>query len=338
MGACTSSNNSKRNHYYNKNNINIQNININNQNNKNINENNNYYINNSNLNNIVPIHQENSSDCYNDLRVHFTSNKKKFPFLNFTQNLFDNYENDYLSTNLSPYKYINNKNYDIIFTKLYEITYLKCEAIMGNLSQNIKENNLIFFRLVIFYFSNIIYNKKKIELAKKLFINCYDTNQNKHNIENLKNILMNFIEVCNNIICYLGFLNFFVNELNLMEFFNDNNNLIENKYSIVDLDIFVLEKITKKNGNKKKITLNLIQKEWINFLMAPLLNGNYYNNNKVGNNFIEINKIKLKNFEIINEKDQEEIIYRIVHMLNSDNFMEVIFGYDVVAYTKNLYK
>jgi hypothetical protein len=337
MGACTSTTSKKnRNQYYSKNNINNQNINNNNDNNYN----NNIYINNINKNNVVPISQKFSSDCYDALRVHFTSNKKKFPFLNFTPNLFDTFENDYLSTNLSPYKFIKNNNYDILFTKLYEITYLKCEAIMGNISENSKENNLFFFRTVFFYFSNIIYNKRKIELSKKLFINCYDTNQNKHNIYILKNILMNFIEVCNNIICYLGFLNFFVNESDLMQSLNDNNYLIENKYTIVELDNFILEKITKKNGNKKKINLKLIQNEWINFLLTPLLNENYYlnYNNKIGNNIIEINKKKLKNFEIINDEDQEEIIYRIVHMLNSENFMEVIFGYEVTPYTKNLYK
>ena len=298
-----------------------------------------------NNNNLQPkkkrIEQQNYNDGFDYIRVKFRTIIINYPFINFGENQQEEIENEYVSSNFSPYRFIETKNYPNLFPKLYEICFLKCEPILANITDDTKKANLIFFRTVIFMLSNLVDMERKKDLIKTIIVESYDPDQKKHNIDDLKNEILSLSEVCSEIIIYFGMLPQFIDNDELNKVLTEQDYLLNNKYPKVDLDVFFFEKI--KSLIKNKNDNEIIKQKWYDFIIEPILNENGNDNASNSNNLgtIGLNTIMRKqifNFYDIDDNTKEEIIYRIVHMLDSNNFMETFFGKNVPEYDIYFYK
>ena len=298
-----------------------------------------------NNNNLQPkkkrIEQQNYNDGFDYIRVKFRTIIINYPFINFGENQQEEIENEYVSSNFSPYRFIETKNYPNLFSKLYEICFLKCEPILANITDDKKKANLIFFRIVIFMLSNLIDMERKIDLIKTIIVESYDPDQKKHNIDDLKNEILSLSEVCSEIIIYFGMLPQFIDNDELNKVLTEQDYLLNNKYPKVDLDVFFFEKI--KSLIKNKNDNEIIKQKWYDFIIEPILNENGNDNASNSNNLgtSGLNTIMRKqifNFYDIDDNTKEEIIYRMVHMLDSNNFMETLFGKNVPEYDISFYK
>ena len=298
-----------------------------------------------NNNNLQPkkkrIEQQNYNDGFDYIRVKFRTIIINYPFINFGENQQEEIENEYVSSNFSPYRFIETKNYPNLFSKLYEICFLKCEPILANITDDTKKANLIFFRTVIFMLSNLVDIERKKDLIKTIIVESYDPDQKKHNIDDLKNEILSLSEVCSEIIIYFGMLPQFIDNDELNKVLTEQDYLLNNKYPKVDLDVFFFEKI--KSLIKNKNDNEIIKQKWYDFIIEPILNENGNDNASNSNNLgtIGLNTIMRKqifNFYDIDDNTKEEIIYRMVHMLDSNNFMETLFGKNVPEYDISFYK
>ena len=298
-----------------------------------------------NNNNLQPkkkrIEQQNYNDGFDYIRVKFRTIIINYPFINFGENQQEEIENEYVSSNFSPYRFIETKNYPNLFSKLYEICFLKCEPILANITDDTKKANLIFFRTVIFMLSNLVDMERKKDLIKTIIVESYDPDQKKHNIDDLKQEILSLSEVCSEILIYFGMLPQFIDNNELNKVLSEQNYLVNNKYPKVDLDVFFFEKI--KSLIKNKNDNEIIKQKWYDFIIEPILNENGNDNASNSNNLgtIGLNTIMRKqifNFYDIDDNTKEEIIYRMVHMLDSNNFMETLFGKNVPEYDISFYK
>ena len=286
--------------------------------------------------------QQNYNDGFDHIRVQFRTIIQNYPFINFGENQQEEIENEYVSSNFSPYRFIETKNYSNLFTKLYEICFLKCEPILANITDDKKKANLIFFRIVIFMLSNLIDMEKKIDLIKTIIVESYDPDQKKHNIDDLKQEILSLSEVCSEILIYFGMLPQFISNNELIKVLTEQNYLLDNKYPKVDLDVFFFDKIQSliKNKNDNE----MVKQKWFDFIIEPLMNENENDNDNANNLNLEnigLNTMMRKQILMyydIDDNTKEEIIYRIVHMLDSNNFMETFFGKNVPEYDICFYK
>ena len=286
--------------------------------------------------------QQNYNDGFDHIRVQFRTIIQNYPFINFGENQQEEIENEYVSSNFSPYRFIETKNYSNLFTKLYEICFLKCEPILANITDDKKKANLIFFRIVIFMLSNLIDMERKIDLIKTIIVESYDPDQKKHNIDDLKQEILSLSEVCSEILIYFGMLPQFISNNELIKVLTEQNYLLDNKYPKVDLDVFFFDKIQSliKNKNDNE----MVKQKWFDFIIVPLMNENENDNDNANNLNLEnigLNTMMRKQILMyydIDDNTKEEIIYRIVHMLDSNNFMETFFGKNVPEYDIYFYK
>lgn len=284
---------------------------------------------------IVP--QIRKKDQFENLRNHFKIQIKSTPFGNFSPLQEEQFEAEFVSSKfLSPYKYIETKNYPEIFTNLYEICYLKCEPILGNITDDKKESNLLFFRVMLFLMGNVSYLKRKVDTAKKILIDSYDHNQKKHNIEQLEKIIKGISELCIEIVIYMGLLNYYVQPEELIKVLRADNYLLYGKYMKVELDDFFFDQLHKQI----RIDSEAIKTIWANFIMEPL---SHKEDNTMHDQLISdfrgmsMTTSQIKSYKDISDAVKEEILYRIVHMLDQNNFFDVLVGNQVPPFDVKLY-
>ena len=194
--------------------------------------------------------------------------------------------------------------------------------------------------------SNLIDMERKIDLIKTIIVESYDPDQKKHNIDDLKQEILSLSEVCSEILIYFGMLPQFISNNELIKVLTEQNYLLDNKYPKVDLDVFFFDKIQSliKNKNDNE----MVKQKWFDFIIEPLLNeeGKESINNNNNTNTLNLENIGLNTmmrkqilmYYDIDDNTKEEIIYRIVHMLDSNNFMETFFGKNVPEYDICFYK
>lgn len=285
---------------------------------------------------IIP--QNRQSDSFENLRTYYKIQIKSTPFGNFSPLQEEQFEAEFVSSKLlSPYKYIETKNYPDLFTKLYEICYLKCEPILGNITEDKKESNLLFFRVMLFLMGNVSYLNRKADTAKKIIIDSYDHNQKKHNIEVLKKMILGTCELCLQIVIYMGLLGYYIKQEELIQVISSDNYLLHNKYLKVELDDFFFDQLRKQI----KMDSETIKRSWLDFIAYPLSKSNHKNNHDLMmSDFggLALTSSQIKSYKDINDSVKEEIIYRIVHMLDQNNFFEVIVGNPIPPFALNQYK
>ena len=84
-----------------------------------------------------------------------------------------------------------------------------------------------------------------------------------------------------------------------------------------------------------------IKRSWLDFIAYPLSKSNHKNNHDLMmSDFggLALTSSQIKSYKDINDSVKEEIIYRIVHMLDQNNFFEVIVGNPIPPFALNQYK
>jgi len=340
MGVCDSLNNNKKqnNSHFNNNN------------------NNNNKIENNFENNI----NNNNNSIINNLRNKFNFFLEKNPFFNYEIQFQKNLINELISKNfLSPFQFIqsknlineNNNNFNNLFLLLFEICFLKCEPILTNLFKDDEKNkNLLFFSTSLNFLCKNENIENKNEIVKSFFILSYSQKEKKINKEYLKVLILNYSELCLEIILYLIVFpclfnnNIFEenkNENNINNNINEiieilnNNFLINEKYSKVEIDDFCFEelnKILKKNLNLENI-INI----WLQYIIFPLNindNNNINNNNNLFNEFYINNNNSLNNnfYSDLTDFQKNQIQIRFIHMINYNNYIEIVLGNKTKAF------
>ena len=235
-----------------------------------------------------------NEEIYLKLLSYFNSKVNLFPYNKISQEQILQNENDYAEHKIiSPYKYIEMKNYGKLFNKIYELCFLKCEPLLNNINDDKKAVNLLFYRSVIVLLREKTLEKTSEDIINSIIEFAFDDNSRYINKNKFCIIIKSFCEICHQILFYFFIAyNQFTDE-QYYGYLSDKSILMNDKYSNVDIDIFSLNIIYGNDkGNNK---LEEIEKQWSNFICENVNYEelNYDNLNKNNNNFSFLkNKIK----------------------------------------------
>lgn len=252
------------------------------------------------------------TNTYDNLIIIYKKNIGLFPFNNLSLQDIDQYIKDYTSSNMeAPYKFIESKNHSLLFTKISNICFLKCEPLLNNINDFKNITNLIFLRILIILLIekniyNIIY-----EIFETITQSSFDNERRCFNKLKIESGIKNFCEICYQIIFYfiLG-INEFTEE-QYINFLSNDNILIENKYNKITFDEFCLNKYLGKNTITK---MNEITTQWTEFICKDIEEINEYQS--------------YRNFDNINEKIiGNNIKTRFAFMCCAANLLKIIGGF-----------
>ena len=247
-----------------------------------------------------------NEDIYQKLLTYFNSKVNIFPYNNISQNQVLLYENEYTENKIvSPYKFIESKNYGKLFNKIYELCFLKCEPLLNNINDDKKIINFLFFRSVIILLRDNILERTSEDIINSLIDFSYDNISKYINKDKFKIIIKSFCEICYQILFYFFIASNQFTEDQYYEYLSDSNFLMNDKYSNVDIDIFCLNLIYEnENGDYK---LEEIVNQWSDFICENI-NNEELNKDKLNDNNIKLFVLKNKIKEMINPFHLFEVI------------------------------
>ena len=205
------------------------------------------------------------NDKYQQLLSYFNVSIEQFPYNRISPSKIIAYENEYTSSKMiSPYKFIEKKNYSLLFSKIYELCFLKCEPLLNNINDDKRAMNLLFLKTVIILLNENYLDKTVQDISNSLIDLSYENNNNYLNMNNLYLIIKNYCEICYQILFYFIIAHNQFTEEQYYEYLNNDNILIQDKYSNIDIDIFCLNFLFDNNkGNSK---LDEIITEWSDYI------------------------------------------------------------------------
>ena len=248
-----------------------------------------------------------NNEIYQKLLAYFNSKIYLYPYNTFSEEQIILQEKEYTESKIiSPYKFIQSKNYGNLFNKIYELCFLKCEPLLNNINDNDKKSiNLLFFKTVI-----ILLREKTSDKIIDDIINSFTELSYENNyldIDKFYTKLKSFCEICYQILFYFFIAANQFTEEQYFEYLSNPNILVKDKYSNVDIDIFSLNTIfDDEKGNYK---LEEIVTEWADFIHGEI---NLDDVNSVNFNKNSINFSNLKN--------------KISQMINPYHLFEVLSG------------
>lgn len=247
------------------------------------------------------------NDKYQKLLSYFTMSIEQFPYNRLSPYQIIAYENEYTSSKMiSPYKFIEKKNYSLLFSKIYELCFFKCEPLLNNLNGDKKVLNLLFLKTVIILLTENYLDKTVQDISNLLIDLSYENNSLHLNINNLYLIIKNYCEICYQIIFYFVIAYNQFTEEQYYEYLNNDNILMQDKYSNIDIDIFCLNILfDNSKGNSK---LDEITTEWSDYICGQ--------------------KDNLEHFkeENLKEKNIPNIKKKIIKMVNPYNLFQILSG------------
>lgn len=194
-----------------------------------------------------------------------------YPYSNLNPIQVNQYENEYTSIKLiSPYKFIENKKYSNLFSKIFQLCFLKCEPYLNNIFDDKKTSNLIFLRTVIILLDEQNLGTKINDIANIIITSSYEVNQKYINKKILISKIKNFFELCYNILFYFVIMLNYLTELEYIDFLDKPGAKLENKYSNINLDDYCLDKLGKPSEQKME---NIINK-CTSYVCSPLKKDN----------------------------------------------------------------
>ena len=116
-----------------------------------------------------------NEEIYQKLISYFNSKVNLFPYNKMSQEQILLYENEYTEYKIiSPYKYIETKNFGKLFNKIYELCFLKCEPLLNNINDDKKSVNLLFYRSVIILLRIKALNKTTDDIINSIIEFAYE--------------------------------------------------------------------------------------------------------------------------------------------------------------------
>ena len=260
----------------------------------------------SSINTKEIIHNEK----YQKILSYFNVNIQQFPYNSLSLNQITTYEKEYIASKMdSPYKFIETKKYNKIFNKIYELCFLKCEPLLNNINDNKKSVNVLFLRTAIILLREKILEKCVVDVSTSIVELSYDNNNGYLNKINLYKKIKNFCEICYQILFYfiIGYSQF--TEEQYYEYLNNQNILIQDKYSNSDIDIFCINTIfDNSKGNNK---LDEITTQWSDFICGKI--------DIEGQEEDTFNNDEINNIPLIKKK--------IVCMINPYHLLQILSGF-----------
>ena len=253
--------------------------------------------NNNSINEII------DNEKYNKLLGYYKLSVEQFPYKRLSPFQIIEYENEYISSKMiTPYKFIETKNNSKIFTKIYELCFLKSEPLLNNISDDKKAINLLFLKTVIILLNENYLDKALEDISNLIIQLSYDSN-NFIKKDNFYQKIKNFCEICYQVIFYFIVAYNQFTEEQYYEYLNNQNMLMQNKYTNIDIDIFCLN--TLFNNLQGADKLDEITSQWSEFV------------------FEKIND--LEGDIIINEEnDLSNIKKRIIWMVNPYHLLQIL--------------
>lgn len=249
------------------------------------------------------------NEKYQKLIGYFNANINQFPYNSLSQNQIISYETEYISSKLiTPYKFIETKNYSLLFNKMYELCFLKCEPILNNINDDKKKINLLFLRTVIILLSENNLNKTVSEVSNSLIELSYENNINLFNLNEFYQIIKSYCEICYQILFYFIIACSQFTEDQYYEYLNNQNELIQDKYSNIDIDIFCLNMIF--DNSKGNYELDELTSYWSDFICGKLNNSKEFDEENFKNTDINISVFKNK----------------IIYMVNPYHLLQILSG------------
>ena len=258
---------------------------------------------NININSPDYDNQISKNEKYQKLLSYFNVYINQFPYNSLSQNQIISYEIEYTSSKLiTPYKFIETKNNSLLFNKIYELCFLKCEPLLNNINDDKKKINLLFLRTVIILLNENNLNKTVSEVSNSLIELSYENNDNRLNINEFYQKIKCYCEICYQILFYFIIACSQFTEEQYYEYLNNENMLIQDKYSNIDIDIFCLNMIFENSkGNSE---LYEITSQWSDFICGKIEEDNFNNS--------EINIPLIKN--------------KIIYMVNPYHLLQILSG------------
>ena len=220
-----------------------------------------------------------NNDTYQKLLSYFKSKVNQYPYNSLSEKEILILENEYIENKMiSPYKFIENQNYGKLFNKIYELCFLKCEPLLNNINNiDSKGINLLFYRTVIILLRENNFEKYSEDIINSFFELSYDNNSNYINKEKFNLKIKSFCEICYQIIFYFYIASNQFTEDQYFEYLNNQNVLINDKYSNVDIDNFCISLLFE--NDKDNLKLEEIIEQWFNYICKNINSDNCINNN-----------------------------------------------------------
>ena len=243
---------------------------------------------------------------YQTLLSYFNVAIEQFPYNRLSPYQIMSYENEYISSKvIPPYKFIESKKYTLAFNKIYELCFLKCEPLLNNISDDKKNINLLFLRTAIVLLTENYLDKTIQDISNTIIEFGYENDYKILNKNKLYKIVSNYCEICYQILFYFIIAYNQFTEEQYCQYLSDQNILIQDKYSNIDIDVFCLN--TLFNDNKGNDKLEEITTQWSDFICG------------------QINENEEENFEK-NEKNIENIRKKIASMINPYHLFQILAG------------
>ena len=210
----------------------------------------------------------------------------------------------YFKVNINQFPY----NYSLLFNKIYELCFLKCEPLLNNINDDKKKINLLFLRTVIILLNENNLDKTVSEVSNFLIELSYENSINQLNINEFYQKIKNYCEICYQILFYFIIACSQFTEEQYYEYLNNQNLLIQDKYSNIDIDIFCLNMIF--DNSKGNYELDEITSQWSDFICGKINDSKEFEGNNFQNAEINISFIKSK----------------IIYMVNPYHLLQILSG------------
>ena len=246
-----------------------------------------------------------NNEIYQKLLLYFNSKIYKYPYNNLSQEEIILQEKEYTEYKIiSPYKYIETKNYGNLFNKIYELCFLKCEPLLNNINDIDKKGvNLLFFRTIIILLRENPLDKTIEDIINSFIELSYE--KNYINIDKFYIKLKSFCEICYQILFYFFVASNQFTEEQYYEYLSNPNILLKDKYSNADIDIFCLNVIF--HNDKGNLKLEEIVSQWTDFIFGTI-NYDDLNSDNLNKNNIKFSNVKNKIAEMINPLHLFEVL------------------------------
>ena len=251
-----------------------------------------------NLTKSIKDNEITNNDKYQKLLTYYKVSIEQFPYKRLSPYQIITYENEYISSKMkTPYKFIEKKNYNKLFSKIYELCFLKCEPLLNNINDDKKSINLLFLKTVIILL-NENYLDQTVQNFSKLVIELSFEGNHFLNKEKFYQKIKSLCEICYQILFYFVIASNQFTEEQYYEYLNNPNILIKDKYSNIDIDIFCLN--TLFDNSKGDYKLDEITTQWSDFICGQVYNLEKFDGNNFKNEDKFISYIKKKIIWMIN--------------------------------------
>lgn len=281
-----------------------------------------------------------NTNTFDSIYASYIKNIRNFPYYCFNDLQTNQYENQYYmfkSTSQlqcqskSPIYFIQlnqrqGENYEL-FSKIYQICYLRNESLINNITENKEIGDFLYLRTVIILLSKEKLPNKIDDIANRIALASYDSNNKCFYLEQLSSIIKSYCEICINIIFYFGIILKFISLSEYSQSLQNENYLIDDCYNCFQLSDYVIRNLT---NSCEDFPIDNICFKWVRYISYNKLGKIHLNLNKNNNKSNNNNNHFFDNNEQDDENDDFDLVKaKIKYMINAEVLLKSIMGMKV---------